>query len=366
MFENDKQIQKAGDNSQQVQIGQVVIQGISEERAREICRETFEVAKRDFTQEAYAIANKRVERFEDRFLPKIYEMKAVEMFADPSFQFVLAAAQRTAAATEREADYDMLSELLLHRIENGQDRKKSVGIKKAIEIVDQVSDDALLGLTVAYACMKFEAIAGTASAGLQILDNLFGKLIYDTLPKGNSWVEHLELLDAIKMLPLQKFNPLEDRYIIGMPGCVCAGIKVDSDKYKEAIQILKAASLPENILVENELLDGYVRIPISKFQTIEEMKIPLNIKVGEKNMVLNMPINEEQKKALAKIWNLYEKDKIEIVKKAFRETIKKYDNLKVVVEWWNGFSFAFSVTAVGEVLAHSNAKRCDNGIPAFE
>lgn len=364
MFENDKQIQKGGDNSQQFQIGQVVIQGISEERAREICRETFEIAKRDFTQEAYEVANKRVERFEDRFLPKIYKMEgAIEKFADPSFQFALTAAQRTAASTEREADYDMLSELLLHRIEHGGDRKKRFGIKKAIEIVDQISDDALLGLTLVYACDKLEVYAPTISVCLRTLDNLYGKLMYSDLPKGNEWIEHLELLDAIKSMPFQKWKSIEERYVISMPGCVTTGIKKESDTYAEVVELLHSVGISEGFLIDNELLEGYVILPISQLDMLDKVVIPDNWDADTDIMVL---LNEEQKIALKKVWDLYDNEEVAKIKNAFHNKINEYENIRKVIAWWDSISITFSITAVGDVLAHSNAKRCDEGIPSFE
>ena len=58
----DKQIQKAGDYSQQIQAGTVIInQGIDEKRAREIYKEEFEIARRDFTQEAIDCAIQRAQ-----------------------------------------------------------------------------------------------------------------------------------------------------------------------------------------------------------------------------------------------------------------------------------------------------------------
>jgi hypothetical protein len=110
------EIQKAGDNAQQFQIQSETI-GIDEKRAREIYDEKYAIAKRDFTEEALQIANERVEEFENRLIPKIEAVNnGLNAFADPSFQLLLIDAQK-AAATERVVDYDLLSELLVHRIE---------------------------------------------------------------------------------------------------------------------------------------------------------------------------------------------------------------------------------------------------------
>ncbi len=60
------------------------------------------------------------------------------------FQLLLVEAQKAAASTERVADYDLLSELLIHRFEKGENRVMRAGISRAVEIVDKISDDAML------------------------------------------------------------------------------------------------------------------------------------------------------------------------------------------------------------------------------
>ena len=149
------EIQKAGNNAQQFQIQNLTI-GIDEKRAREIYDEKYAIAKRDFTEEALRIANERVKEFENRLIPKIEAVNnGLNAFADPSFQLLLIDAQKAAVATERVVDYDLLSELLVHRIENGNDRHVRTGIHRAVEIVEDISDEALLGLTVIHSINSF-------------------------------------------------------------------------------------------------------------------------------------------------------------------------------------------------------------------
>lgn len=106
----------------------------------------------------------------------------LKAFADPGFQLLLIDAQKSAAATERYVDYDLLSELLVHRIEKGNDRHIRTGIHRAVEIVEDISDEALLGLTVAHSLKFFVPIALDIKYALDILDDLFGKIMYAELP----------------------------------------------------------------------------------------------------------------------------------------------------------------------------------------
>ena len=195
------EIQKAGNNAQQFQIQNLTI-GIDEKRAREIYDEKYAIAKRDFTEEALRIANERVKEFENRLIPKIEAVNnGLNAFADPSFQLLLIDAQKAAVATERVVDYDLLSELLVHRIENGNDRHVRTGIHRAVEIVEDISDEALLGLTVIHSINSFIPVSPECIKALDVLDDLFDRIMYAKLPKGAEWIEDLEILDAIRINP---------------------------------------------------------------------------------------------------------------------------------------------------------------------
>ena len=126
-MEINKSEQNAGDNSMQVQAGTVNnyynttttnIIGIDEERARNICKEEYAIAKANWTQEAQGIAQERVIALEDKLIPKMKQHdETLKIFGDPAFQFVLRKAQISAASSGEERDLDMLSELIVHRAE---------------------------------------------------------------------------------------------------------------------------------------------------------------------------------------------------------------------------------------------------------
>lgn len=134
------QTQKAGSNSQQLQAENIIFNvGIDEKRAREIYQEMNRQLRREYSQEALAIANIRVAEFEKHLLPKMEAVNgALEAFADPSFQLLLVEAQKAAASTERTANYDLLAELLIHRVQKGENRSIRAGISRAVKIVDEI------------------------------------------------------------------------------------------------------------------------------------------------------------------------------------------------------------------------------------
>ena len=81
--------------------------------------------------------------------------------------------------------------------------------------------------------------------------------------------------------------------------------------------------------------------------------------------VTQIPITEDQKQTLHKIYSMYDKsgDLQNKVKNAFIKKLDSYESIKTVRTWWNSIPQAINVTSVGKVLAHVNAKRCDPSLP---
>lgn len=365
---SDKQVQKAGDNAQQVQAEMVhvtnnYVLGIGEKRVREVCSEMAVEAIKSCTAEATATAMSRIESFTTTLIPRIEKIeKDFYSFSEPSFQFLLQSAQKTAACTDREADYELLSELLVHRIEKGSERKTKASISKAIEIVDQVDDDALCGLTMAYAINQWIPVTGNISKGLQVLNDLFGSLCYRILPNGFDWVYDLDVLDAVRASSVGNFKKMEEFYPNAFEGYTCVGIQKESKNYQSAIELLNEGGLPIDLLVEHELLNGYVRLSVSDQASIKEMRLPILI---QNNVLTTRKMNEKEINILNKIWNLYSNDatKKNSVKQVFMQKWDEYESLHKVHLWWNDLPHSFTITPIGKVLAHANAQRYNKRIP---
>lgn len=358
---NDYQTQKAGNNSTQIQATNVtIVQGIDEKRAREIYAEMYEVAKRDLSDIAYDKANERVKKFEDSLIPKMERIDgALDSFADPSFQVLLTKASKTAACTEREPDYNLLSELLIHRITKKDSRKDIAGISRAVEIVDQIDDDALCGLTVFHAVSELYPAAQDVIQGLDILEDLFSKLITSELPKETAWIEHLDILDAIRHSQMGRLERLEMGWRKMWSGFVCTGIKKDSEDYLKAKELLHNNRFLDPWLQENVLLPGFYRIPV-----INEKEID-NLSVLDTSINQDICLTENQKEVLHEVYKLYTNDGAlqEQVKQNFIKEIEKRPSLKALKIWWNSIPYALHITAVGRVLAHANAQRLAPTIP---
>jgi len=363
----NKQIQEAGDNSQQLQANNMIVNiGIDEKRAREIYQEMNLQLRKDYTQEALEIANSRVTEFENRLLPKMDAVDgALEAFADPSFQLLLVEAQKTAASTERPADYDLLSELLIHRFQKGDNRVIRAGISRAVEIVDKISDEALLGLTVFHSVNYFFPASGVIQQGLNTLNDLFGKLFYNNLPVGSEWLDHLDILDAIRVSNFGGLKKIEQYYPEMMSGYIDIGIEKNSDDYNKAVELLKNNGLPQNILIKHELNTDYVRVVLPNKDHIDSLALHHQIVNNGQLSFIKIPLTDKQKSAINSIYDLYKKDanvRQQNVKK-FMEEWNKQPNLNKLREWWDNINAGIQLTSVGKVLAHSNAQRCDKNLP---
>lgn len=365
-MEINRQNQTAGDNAQQLQVETVtnltIVNGISEQRVREIIREMNEVARRDYTSDAYALAATRVSQLESLLMDKVQQVEGMlEAFGDPSFQYLLAESQRRAAASERENDYAILAELLESRTKHGADRKIRTGISHAIKIVDEIDDDALRCLTFAYFFRRFVPVDVTCCGVLDRLERFAQKLLDKNLPFTNDWMEHLEILNAICRIHFSAAPKLEEVLCGHLTECVCAGIDESNENYRKACDILGKHGLSREVMVNNELLEGYVRLPFSRLTDINHFLI-LD---PEKNT--QRPLTTPEKSALRQVRNLYSQDPklLAAVKNNFIQELQKRPTLNKVRIWWNRMPMDIEITQVGKVLAHANAQRVDKNIPDF-
>lgn len=365
-----RQNQEGGDNSTNLQAQQITLNvGIDEKRAREICQEITSQLRRDYSQEAFNIANARVAELENRLMPKIMQVEGgLQAFADPGFQLLLVEAQKTAASTERVADYDLLSELLIHRFRKGENRMARSGISLAVEIVDKVSDDALLGLTVAHAVNSFTPVSGDIHQGLDALDDLFGKIISDELPSGQAWIDHLDILKAVRLNQFGGLKKIEQYYPERLPGYVDVGIKKNSEDHGRAIEILTSYNIPTSILVEHFLNAAFLRLCICTKNSIDMLSITTSENHEGRLVCIQQALSEEQKRAIDSVYDLYSRDEEEKRNNisSFMIQWDKRLNLRVLKEWWDVIPSAFTITSVGKALAHSNAQRCDKTLPHLD
>lgn len=359
---NKEYSQKAGNNSTQVQTNLIKI-GIDEKRVREIIKEENQNALKQMSIIAKKTAIKRFDNYTNILVPKLVKAELLESFSDPSIQILFKQSEKTAACTERQKDYELLSELLIHRINKNENYTTSAAIAKAIDEVNNISDEALLGLTIIFSILTYTPTTGNVETGLATLDNLYGKILKNSnLPNNIDWIDNLEIVRAIRISTNSKFKRLEDYYFDTFKGYSSIGIKKNSLNYDKAQKILRENNMPVSILVDNIFNDNYVRISIFDLNSFDD----LSLVSKEGSDGLSKKLTETQKKALKNIVDLYEKGSIN--KNKFIKLLKTYKNIDLLLEWWdtNLTKLHFSITAIGKVIAHTNAKSIDNTLPDLD
>ena len=359
-MKNSRQTQEAGDRSTQFQASTInYYSGIDEQRAREICEECYDLAKNNFTAEAIQIANERVANLEEKLLERFAKTPSMfGAFADPSFQFLLSEAQKTAAKTDREVDYCLLTELLTYRVESSSDKPKCTGISKAVEIVDQISDEALQALTIIYVITQYLPVSGEPHEGIEVLGELYASLLYSELPKGNDWLDHLDILNTIRVSSLGTMGKLVELYSEALEGYIVGGFKKESEELNEVINLLNECALPLDALVEHAYNKDYVRLNVPNKMTLDDWVL---VDFAGKRISLT----SQQKETLITVYDMSSANKeiLDENRQAFMAEWDSSDSLKIIREWWDGIEKSFEITSVGRALAHANAQRCNSAMP---
>lgn len=367
-MDQSKQKQIAGNYSTQVQAGVVNVTnivGIDEARARGICQEEYSIVKKEMTTEAIAIAEERVRALEDRLMPKMVSFdESLKSFADPSFLLTLRKAQISAASSEREQDYDLLSELLVNRVAEDSDRGRRLGIVKAIEVVDQIDCDALIGLSMFYAVTKFLPISMCLSEGLVVLNRLYGMLLSERkLPEGISWMEHLDLLSAIRIKDsnLNHFKKMEEYIPDRLKQYFSKGILAESEEFEKLKEKFSRVSLNTNCFCPHPLRPGYMFLALP--DDLERIRVDMR----RGALIIHAPLSEEQRDVLREAKALAGENGSgdPELRKQFWEWWSAYDNLRYVREWWNSLSWSFEITPVGVALSNAYIRGKDPTIPCL-
>lgn len=358
-----KKSQKAGINSQQYQIENYNV-GMSQEEIMNYISKENELIIANCNIIARDVATERLNQYTETLLPKLVKAEILSAFSEPSFQFAYKSSEKTAVCTDRKADYEMLSELLIHKFENKLDFTISASIEKAIQEVNNISEEALMTLTVLYSITTYVPKSSIASVGISALELLYEKLLNGfTLPYTRDWVDNLDVVNAIRVTTIAQSKKLEDYFCEKFQDYTKRGIKKDSEKYAEIIEKIQAVKLPSGLLIVNELDDDYVRLCILRKEEIDDLRIIINDGSSKKEFELN----NEQKGLVNYIFDSYD-DTTESTKNKFKEIMYDKPNLNSIIQWWDKviIPFSITVTPIGNVLACTNARRIDSTLPPLK
>lgn len=362
----NKQSQSGGNNSQLIQAQNIVIQGITEQRAREICREEYLMNAHTRVQEARAIADERVSKLEDKVITKMVEYdNSFKSFSDPAFLISLSQAQASAIASDKDDDYDLLAELLLNRVKDGADRGKRLAINTAIGVVDKIPDEALVGLGMVYTIMHIKYITTHFNNMLEGYNSIYGNIIGDyTLPTGTDWLEHLDLLSVIRLSPhgIGRFNKMDAIIINLFKKYMVTGLSVDDPKLNGIKEDFIKIGLPLNAFKEHSLKSGFEIIDLPT--DINKITLSYQTETG----VQTMEPTTGQKALLKRAMDLINVDASNDIdmKNYIIQKWNEYPILNKVLNWWNSITHYFTITPAGMALANAFAHGRDASIPKSE
>lgn len=359
-----KQIQKAGDNANQIQT-QTLVQniGMSEERVYDIVSAACDKAIESCLMESRLAVEQRLNSFKDELYVIVgNQLQLFESLREPSCAATLGAAANAAARTNSAADHQMLAELLVKRFESPSDRHVATGVSKAIEIVEYVTDEELAGLTTLHVAGAFTPVSGDIKNGIESLAGLIDMLPLELLPSGQEWIDDLDILGAVRSSPIASLVPYLDIQFKQLDGYTVCGVKAGSDEEAEAMDKLSEVGLPANLLVEHELNPGYKRLPLRHINNFEG----LSLYSSSDPSASQTELNSDQIKAFRYICNLSKDNSCdEVIKGNLKKEMFRYPSLATLIDWWDSIRLALRLTSVGRCLASSNARRLKPELPEF-
>lgn len=365
IMENKTNQSIKGDKNVQQQVNTQVnnyyLTGVTKEEAESIAKTQAEQIATYYFEQSQNLAMQRMNEFSEKMMNVFIRChQSLDVFSDPSFVYQFREAQLNAAQTGRENDYDLLTQLLLRRCQKRNIKYIQTGISGAIKIINEVSDDSLIALTILMCVMQITPLSTDVDVGLKTLDNLYESIIQNIkLPTDYSWFDQLDVLKAIRINTLSSFKKFDDLMLQKLAGYAEVGIEIDTPQYKEALQIENDFHF--TLHKTNHFMSNYIVIPYSE-EDYENITIQ---KSNNESFYLKQFVSKENYvSTLTKLRNLYVKDDV-LEKKIKDEFIKKlnsYETISKVREWWNQLPHHCEITSIGKALAHAYAQ---NLVPDF-
>lgn len=365
IMENKTSQSIKGDKNVQQQVNTQVnnyyLTGVTKEEAESIARTQAKQIATYYFEQSQNLAIQRMNELSEKMMDVFIRChQSLDVFSDPSFVYQFREAQLNAAQTERRNDYDLLIQLLLRRCQKRNIKYIQTGISGAIKIINEVSDDSLIALTVLMCVIQITPVSKDVNVGLKTLDNLYESIIQNVkLPTDYSWFDQLDVLKAIRINTLSSFIKFDDLMLQKLASYAELGIEINTSQYKEALQIENEFHFVLHKI--NYFMPNYIVIPYSED---DYENITAQNSNSESFYLKQFVSKENYVSTIEKLRNLYVKDDA-LEKKIKDEFIKKlnsYATISKVREWWNQLPHHCEITSIGKALAHAYAQ---NLVPDF-
>jgi hypothetical protein len=163
-----------------------------------------------------------------------------------------------------------------------------------------------------------------------------------SLPEGADWLDHLDILTAVRADPANKLLPFHDFYPNQLSGYLAAGVPGDDFEWPFT---QKQSDFGFPLIVPQELNPKNVRLSVPNAGTlINNFNVPKEIAES---------IIEQARDKLG-----FDKVDPGLVDPFF-EHLHAHEHLTQIEQWWDQIPYAAHITSVGKVLARANADRLD-------
>lgn len=190
-----KQTQKGGDNSTNIQAGEVnLVQGLTYSEVKEAALDVFRANFYELTGKAQEIVKERAEQVTEDFLKKLQKENpnGLAKAEDPDFQYALFTVQKEYAKNGDKDLGDLLVDILVDRSKQEQRDILQIVLNESLCVAPKLTTDQLAALAITF-ILKYTQNYGIGNH--QALGQYFDSHIQpfiDKLSKNRACYQHLE------------------------------------------------------------------------------------------------------------------------------------------------------------------------------
>ncbi len=333
----NKQNQKGGDNSTNIQAGEFTInQGLTYPEVKQVAIDVFKANFYELAGEAKTIASERAEQITEDFLNKLQKenLEGFQKAQDPDFQHALFTVQKEYARTGDEDLGALLVDLLVDRSKQDKRDILQIVLNESLSVAPKLTNDQLAALAITFYCRytQNQGIGNHQILG-ENLDQHVQPFI-NNLSKNQACYQHLEFSGC---------------------GSISAGSKTLQSIYGKRYQGLFLKGFDKEEVEKREISIGLDRRFFMQCLN-DETKIQVSVNNTEILSTVmeqeNIP-NEDRAKIIS-LFNLNKMNDNEIKEKIIE--IRPY--MEDVLDVWNASPLKqFTLTSVGIAIGHANIKK---------
>lgn len=330
---SDKQIQKSGDDSFNIQAKSVNVQtGLSYSDVRQIALDVFKNNFANLSVVAADTAKKRAEEITGKFLDELEKRnrEAVNQAQDPDFQYSLLTVQKEYAKTGDKNLGDLLVDILVERTKVDQRGLLQIVLNESLAVAPKLTTSQLCALSIIFS-LKY-----TRYLRMNSLDALKGYLEHrlvpftENLPKSQASYLHLEFAGcgSISIGSSDINNILKQTY----PGVFTKGFS--KEKFDSEIGSIGGS---EKLLIPCLRDNSLFQFNAMGFDVL-------------KNQMKEKGVIETEFPKIESFWKKFLISDVEIK----TDLINKNENMAIIYDVWENSPMKnMSLTSVGIAIAHA-------------